>query len=275
MLAPAMAWCPALLTAAPRRRRGCLSAAGAPGSLLAAAPPRPPFPQALPQFLELRTRRLQFLFQPLLSLYRLAMHSAVIARLPALLYYLAPQLGYLAPACRRAAIRTSPESSHTSFLGTPFRLCPELPHRYTEYLRYDGEKRNPWNEMECGSNYARAMSSYALLLALSGFEFDMTKGEIGFHPKQFGGTHRFFWCLHSAWGTVELHADRIILSVLHGSISLRRFNAGALLERDVTAATLDGQELPYAKRQQSVILAEPAHLEAGSVLRLDLHNNSS
>ena len=134
MLAPAMAWCPALLTAAPRRRRGCLTAAGAPGSLLAAAPPRPPFPQALPQFLELRTRRLQFLFQPLLSLYRLAMHSAVVARLPALLYYLAPQLGYLAPACRRAPIRTSPESSHTSFLSTPFRLCPELPHRYTEYL---------------------------------------------------------------------------------------------------------------------------------------------
>ena len=136
MLAPAMAWCPALLTAAPRRRRGCLSAAGAPGSLLAAAPPRPPFPQALPQFLELRTRRLQFLFQPLLSLYRLAMHSAVVARLPALLYYLAPQLGYLAPACRRAPIRTSPESSHTSFLSTPFRLCPELPHRYTEYLPF-------------------------------------------------------------------------------------------------------------------------------------------
>ena len=58
-------------------------------------------------------------------------------------------------------------------------------------------------------------------------------------------------------------------------MALRRFNAGALLERDVTAATLDGQELPYAKRQQSVILAEPAHLEAGSVLRLDLHNNNS
>ena len=92
MLAPAMACCPALLTAAPRRRRGCLSA-GAPGSLLAAAPPRPPFPQPLPQFLQLRSRRLQFAFQPLLSLYRLAMHSAVVARLPAQFYYLAPQLG--------------------------------------------------------------------------------------------------------------------------------------------------------------------------------------
>ena len=61
MLAPAMACRPGWLTAAPH----------------------PPFPQPLPQFLELRSRRLQFLFQPLLSLYRLAMHSAVVARLPA------------------------------------------------------------------------------------------------------------------------------------------------------------------------------------------------
>ncbi len=29
--------------------------------------------------------------------------------------------------------------------------------------RFDGERRNPWNEFECGSNYARAMASYALL----------------------------------------------------------------------------------------------------------------
>ena len=167
MLAPAMACCPALLTAAPRRRRGGLSAAGAPGSLLAAAPPRPPFPQALPQFLELRSRRLQFLFQPLLSLYRLAMHSAVIARLPALLYYLAPQLGYLAPACRRAAFHTSPESSHTSFLSTPFRLCPELPHRYTEYLLLRGLTIERPNQVWCADiTYIPVQGGFLYLVAI-------------------------------------------------------------------------------------------------------------
>ncbi len=41
--------------------------------------------------------------------------------------------------------------------------------------RYDGTKRNPWNEFERGSNYARFMASYAVLLAYSGFENDMHK----------------------------------------------------------------------------------------------------
>ena len=33
--------------------------------------------------------------------------------------------------------------------------------------RYDGLRRNPWDEVECGHHYARAMSSWAVLLALS------------------------------------------------------------------------------------------------------------
>jgi hypothetical protein len=64
--------------------------------------------------------------------------------------------------------------------------------------RFDGEKRNPWNEFECGSNYARSMASYALLNAFSGFEFDMTKGIIGFNPVFMNGfTFKSFWSLDS------------------------------------------------------------------------------
>ena len=35
--------------------------------------------------------------------------------------------------------------------------------------RHDGEKRNPWDEAECGHHYARAMSSWSTILAMSGF----------------------------------------------------------------------------------------------------------
>ena len=38
--------------------------------------------------------------------------------------------------------------------------------------RHDGIARNPWNEFECGDHYARAMSSWSLLLALSGQAYD-------------------------------------------------------------------------------------------------------
>ena len=37
--------------------------------------------------------------------------------------------------------------------------------------RYDGERRNPWNEPECGHHYARAMSAWSAVLALSGFRY--------------------------------------------------------------------------------------------------------
>ena len=39
-------------------------------------------------------------------------------------------------------------------------------------LRYDGVRRNPFNEFECGHWYARAMSSYGLLQGLTGLRYD-------------------------------------------------------------------------------------------------------
>lgn len=67
--------------------------------------------------------------------------------------------------------------------------------------RHDGIRRNPWNEVECGHHYARSMSSWGVLIALSGFEFDMTRNEIKFNPRINQDDFTTFWSTGKAWGT--------------------------------------------------------------------------
>jgi uncharacterized protein (DUF608 family) len=91
--------------------------------------------------------------------------------------------------------------------------------------RHDGIRRNPWNEVECGHHYARSMSSWGLLIALSGFQFDMARKELKFAPAIFRDDFTCFWSTGRAWGTYsqkknpatgEYEAD---LQVLHGDLS--------------------------------------------------------
>jgi len=84
--------------------------------------------------------------------------------------------------------------------------------------RYDGEKRNPFNEIECGNNYARSMASYALMPIYSGFKFDMTKKHIGFAPKAKNGKYLFSVC--QSWGTVSFDERSFSLSVMGEPLTL-------------------------------------------------------
>lgn len=85
--------------------------------------------------------------------------------------------------------------------------------------RYNGENRNPWNEIECGSNYARSMASWALLPIFSGFTFDMTKKHIGFSPV-IEGNFQCLWSVDCAWGTITIDKQGAKLSLLGGTLRL-------------------------------------------------------
>ena len=135
--------------------------------------------------------------------------------------------------------------------------------------RHDGEKRNPWNEFECGSNYARSMASYALLPALSGFKFDMTKGVIGFDPKQDLQSHQYFWSINEGWGIVEINDNNINLSVLHGSLVLREYHSKLIAERGVQGATLDDRGITFAVCSNAVLFDNMIDIQAGKKLRLE------
>ena len=95
--------------------------------------------------------------------------------------------------------------------------------------RYDGSRRNPWNEIECGSNYARSMAAFALLLGYSGFEFDAVRGHIGFSPKAADAPYTAFWSLGSGWGTCTLDATEIRLQVAAGELPLSSFASDRLV----------------------------------------------
>lgn len=73
--------------------------------------------------------------------------------------------------------------------------------------RHDGVKRNPWNEVECGHHYARSLSSWALLVALSGFRYDIIHKTMQFAPVLHQEHFSTFWSVGCAWGIYRQTKD--------------------------------------------------------------------
>ena len=63
------------------------------------------------------------------------------------------------------------------------------------------------------------MSSFALVNAWSGFSYDLTKGAIGFDPKQ-QGDGSWFWSVGEGWGVVSRSGNRVRLEVRYGRLDL-------------------------------------------------------
>lgn len=66
--------------------------------------------------------------------------------------------------------------------------------------RYDGLKRSPFDEAECGHHYARAMTSWGATLALTGFQYAAINKTMSF-KNQLG---TYFWSNGYAYGQVEV-----------------------------------------------------------------------
>lgn len=129
--------------------------------------------------------------------------------------------------------------------------------------RYDGEKRNPWNEIECGSHYARSMASFALMPIYSGLAFDMPRRFIGFYPRHTGA---FLWSVGDTWGRIRTSEKSHCLTVYGRPLVLSAY--GLEKGTSVRSVRIDGHETAFAHRDGCICFADLATIREALEIEL-------
>jgi len=97
--------------------------------------------------------------------------------------------------------------------------------------RFDGTKRNPFDEPECGHHYARSMASWSAVPALSDFHYSGVDRTMNFTSTP----GQYFWSNGYSWGSCEISDRTVTLEVIEGSLELDKL-------------TLTGLDKPLAKK---------------------------
>jgi hypothetical protein len=155
--------------------------------------------------------------------------------------------------------------------------------------RYDGRRRdgldsgpggNPFNELECGKFYARAMSSWSLLIASQGLVLEGPKGLLGFKPHWQPEDHRSLFTAPEGWGLFiqerkgKEQTERI--EVRYGRLRVKELVFA--LPEDAAAATatvrISGQPvaaaLERAGAEVRLALGQETVATEGSVIEISL-----
>ncbi|MCP4760417.1 MAG: hypothetical protein GY870_01465 [archaeon] len=135
--------------------------------------------------------------------------------------------------------------------------------------RYDGSRRNPWSEIECGSNYARSMSSYSLISAFCGFEYDLVEGMIGFHPVVEADEFICFWSLGTGWGTIDMNSEQIKLIVLYGELKLKKIRL-SLGESPPNSIGVGKREIKFSVKNEEIIFEKIVIIDENNPLVVKL-----
>lgn len=144
--------------------------------------------------------------------------------------------------------------------------------------RYHPRKHNPFNEVECGDHYARALASWGVFTALSGYEYHGPRSHIGFSPRLTPEDFRAAFTAAEGWGTFsqtrrgERQKDRI--EVAWGKLRLETlaFTLPKIVESVRVTVTARGKPLEFTHSLEgarlSIKLAERATLKAGEALEV-------
>jgi len=137
--------------------------------------------------------------------------------------------------------------------------------------RYDGKRRNPWNEVECGSHYARALSVWSVLLALSGYHYSAPERHLTFAPKLNADDFRCFFAAGTGWGSYSqsTNAESLAakLEVNYGETRARRItlqNAGGW--KNVAVASARGPDGKRLANCQASVEGDALNVDLGEEL---------
>jgi uncharacterized protein (DUF608 family) len=85
--------------------------------------------------------------------------------------------------------------------------------------RYDGRRRNPYNQVECGDHYARAMAGWTVLEAMTGQRWNAVTGHLQMCRPPAGSS----WpvVLDDGWGAFAALDDELELRCYRGVMSVR------------------------------------------------------
>ena len=174
--------------------------------------------------------------------------------------------------------------------GIEFQVAAEMIYegKLTEGLalvravhdRYDGTKHNPWNLIECGDHYSRAMASWGCLLAVTGFVFDASEGKIGFAPRLTPENFKAFFTAAEGWGSLvqKRSADRQTnrIELKWGRLGLKMLRLELPVGAKLQAATVSvaGRQIVVKARQEdprvTIVLDEHVALAQDEAIEVDM-----
>ena len=119
--------------------------------------------------------------------------------------------------------------------------------------RYQPGFLNPYNEIECGDHYARAMASWGVYLALAGFQYDGPNGFVGFNPIITPENFKAAFTLAESWVVFEQTRDARNqinkLTIKKGTLEIQKLSFG----------------IPKQLKSKNVIIRVNGKIEKGNI----------
>jgi uncharacterized protein (DUF608 family) len=125
----------------------------------------------------------------------------------------------------------------------------------------------PWNHVECGGHYSRAMSSWATMLAATGFKPDAGNNSLSVIPAA-QGDFKAPWVTATGFGAIRRSGGALAIHCNYGKLEFKSLK----LPASAKSARIGDLGLPATrtetKREAILEFTEPVVLSAGATLTL-------